>query len=219
MKEVWVVAGGSCSAEQLAREGCGDEYIICADSGAEVVMAAGLTPRMLVGDFDSLDPRMLARLRMTGVTVLEFPVKKDASDVELALEQAILLRPEQLILWGGWGSRWDHSLVNVHLLAGLAKAHSKMGIKMVDTHNVLRFVSKRYDWKGPVGSPVSLLPYSRWVEGVTSRGLYYPLKDQTLKRESSLGISNRTCEECSGIEVREGLLMLMQSYDDVVVGR
>ncbi len=216
MTEVWVVAAGCCCPEQLRRMSSGDESIICADRGTEVVVRAGLRPHLLVGDFDSLSAETVTGMRKAGVRVLEFPVKKDASDVELALEQALLLRPQVLTLYGGWGSRWDHSLSNVHLLAGLSRQHPTMDIHMVDSRNRLTFVRRRYDWHSRVGSPVSLLPYSSRVEGVTTRGLYYPLANATLTRESTLGISNCLCEERASIRVESGLLMLINSYDDVL---
>ena len=216
MKVVWVVAGGHCTAEQLSRHSRGHEHIICADSGAEVVMAARLLPSLVVGDFDSLDPARLAEVRRAGVQVVEYAVEKDASDVELALDQALVVNPTELTLWGGWGSRWDHSLANINLLAGLASRYPSMQIKMVDSHNVLRFVNQELSWQGPIGSPVSLLPYSPVAEGVTSQGLHYPLLNATLWREATLGISNHLCEERASVMVKSGLLMLMHSYDAVL---
>ena len=61
---------------------------------------------------------------------------------------------------------------------------------------------------------VSLISLSPEVRGLTTEGLFYPLKDYTLKRGSSLGISNEFVSETAVVSFDKGLLMVILSRDD-----
>ena len=65
------------------------DLVIAADGGAAHALAAGLFPDVVVGDLDSLTPELLAELRAAEVTVLRFPTRKNETDMELTLAEAV----------------------------------------------------------------------------------------------------------------------------------
>ncbi len=63
--------------------------VVCADGGATHALAAGVHPRVIVGDLDSVEPSVLAHWQGRGVEVVRHPVAKDETDLELAIAWAI----------------------------------------------------------------------------------------------------------------------------------
>jgi thiamine pyrophosphokinase len=63
---------------------------------------------------------------------------------------------------------------------------------------------------GPVGGLVSLVPLGADVEGVTSRGLRYPLVDEPLPIGPARGLSNVRLDADAGLVIRRGRLLIVE---------
>ena len=98
-----------------------EDIIICCDGGMKHTRALRLTPDYILGDFDSCQKEDLEYYQKKGVPIKTFPTKKDETDMELGLDFAIELGAKDIILFGGIGSRFDHTLSNAHLLLRLVK--------------------------------------------------------------------------------------------------
>jgi len=85
-------------------------YIICCDGGANFAAKLGLVPNMIVGDFDSLDTCVKAMYEIEDVTFAKFPVEKNITDLELAVDMALKKSPDEILILGGYGGRIDHFL-------------------------------------------------------------------------------------------------------------
>src|SRR5207247_4638238 len=91
-----------------------------ADSGAAAALQYGCTPRFVVGDFDSLDGMLLEDLGKRGSEIRRAAVEKDETDTELAMQIAIDEGATRITLLGALGgARFDHTMANILLLAGL----------------------------------------------------------------------------------------------------
>ena len=84
-----------------------DDYIIAADNGAAHCAPLGLTPHVIIGDMDSIDPALLAKYEQQGVTITRHPVEKNETDLELALLHAAAIAPQEILVFGIVGDRWD----------------------------------------------------------------------------------------------------------------
>ena len=69
--------------------------IICADGGTLHALALGLTPNLIVGDIDSLPADVQDEMTALGVEIQRHPVKKDQTDLELALSLPLLVGPRK----------------------------------------------------------------------------------------------------------------------------
>ena len=66
-----------------------NDFIISADGGLHHIRHLGLVPHLLIGDLDSISPQDEQWLREQQVEVRQFPVDKDFTDLELALQAAL----------------------------------------------------------------------------------------------------------------------------------
>ena len=62
---------------------------------------------------------------------------------------------------------------------------------------------------GNIGDEVSIIPVSHKLEGVTTKGLYYRLIDDTLSFGSTRGISNVLNQTSAKITVTNGTALII----------
>ncbi|WP_169081571.1 thiamine diphosphokinase [Paenibacillus sp. PL91] len=189
-----------------------DDLLIGADSGARFLIAQGFRPDVAIGDFDSVsEDELLDIRRNSGQTIACDPIDKNYTDTEMAVRLALDMHPRELVMLGALGTRFDHSLANVHLLALAAKQQVRATI--IDNHNKISLVTDQVTIE-QLGYPnVSLLPLTMRVEGITLTGFQYPLTDAELTIGQSLGISNVLLTHTGKIVIREGALLVIQSRD------
>lgn len=206
-----ICTGGQLGAWALAHIKAGDK-LIGADNGALFLISHGLHPDIAIGDFDSVSEEELLLIRASsGQTIECDPIDKNYTDTEMAMQLALDMKPRELVLLGALGTRFDHSLANVHLLVLAAKQHVRATI--IDDHNKISLVTDQIVIEQQGYPNVSLLPLSMRVEGITLTGFQYPLTDAGLTIGQSLGISNVLHSHTGKIELREGLLLIIQSRD------
>jgi thiamine pyrophosphokinase len=181
------------------------DRVICADGGAQHALALGLAPDVVIGDLDSLDDDLQARLEGEGCQVLVHPTRKDETDLELALRYAIDRGVEEILILGALGGRIDQTLANVLLLALPELEGIKTRIVAGDQEMFL--IRGQALIEGQVGDTVSLLPIAGDVTGITTKGLEYPLQHGALKFRSTLGVSNVLMAPVARVQVERGLLL------------
>lgn len=188
------------------------DLIICADGGASHARRFGIRPHILLGDFDSIRKEDLEYLHQQGVEIRQFPVEKDMTDTELAVEVAAEKGCNTVIIIGGLGTRLDHSISNVFLL----KKMLDRGIQGVvaDEYNEITLINDHILLHKEPGIKITLLPLAENAEGVTTKGLYYPLDHATLPVGSTWGVSNEFASDTAEVTLEKGLLLVMRSRDN-----
>ncbi len=199
-----IIGAGEFSREELLiPEGA---LVIAADAGLTHLRSAGVTPDLIVGDFDSLG------YRPEGTNVLFHHPEKDDTDMLLAVREALRRGAETLIIFGGLGGRPDHEFANYQTLVFIAEQGARgflVGRGFVCT--VLQNGRIAFD-HGQQGV-FSIFCQGGRAEGVTLSGLKYPLTDRTLTNSYPLGVSNAFTGAPAAISVRDGALLLMWQAD------
>lgn len=186
-----------------------DDDLICVDSGARYAAALGLVPRIIVGDLDSLDNTTLQTLTRQGSMIKEYPTAKDDTDTALALADALAGQPEEIIILGALGTRFDHSLANVHLLQ--VALERGVPARIMSEYNEISLVAPHRPAvvEGAPGQLFSLLPLTREVTGVHVEGARWPLAEAVFTIGRPYGVSNRLAAGKARISVAAGLLLLV----------
>lgn len=185
------------------------DLVIGVDKGSELLDRLDVTPDLLVGDFDSIDPAVLKRLKAKGIPTETHPVRKDQTDTELALTRALEAHPDVIYLYGATGTRLDHMLSSIDAMT--IAAERDVEIHLIDPHNDLSLYKgpKKITCSLPAGQTVSLLPLSDTAGPVTIAGFDYPLEDATLtRRTSGWTVSNVTKTAPQTIAFETGWLLV-----------
>lgn len=188
------------------------DTVICCDSGLTHAKALGLLPNYIVGDFDSVPPALLAEYENTGIPFEKHPAQKDETDMELGLDLAVKLGIDDIIIIGGIGNRFDHTLANAHLLLRLLKKGVRG--RLVDEKNCVELIDRPMKVYGKPGDLVSTIPLSMEVTGITLKGFQYPLTDKTLTIDDDIvAVSNVLMEQEGEIELTSGYLFVILARD------
>lgn len=182
--------------------------LVAADSGLDHAAALGLCIDTVVGDLDSVSRDALADARARGATVRSHAVRKDATDLELAIRAAIARGARDVVVVGGVGPRLDH-LLGTALLLGHPD-FTGVGMAAVLGTAVLRVITGSARLTGSPGEYVSLLPLHGTARGVHTRGLVYELRGDDLAAGSSRPLSNELCAREAKVEVEGGTLLAVQ---------
>ncbi len=204
-----VVANGSytSSPETIDRLKRAD-LVIAADGGANYCQESAVIPDIVVGDLDSILSGNLASLEQGNTTkIIRYPRRKNATDLELALDLALEKGTSCLWIEGGLGRRWDMSFATIMLAA--SPKYRAMDIFLRDESSIMRILhpEKKYDLALPKGQLVSLLPIRDDACGVTLKGFEYPLEDATITFGSSRGISNVAVGKNTIVLFQRGILL------------
>ena len=212
MKRAVVFGGGQIkNYSLLPYEPSDDDYFICADSGILHCESMGLCADVWVGDFDSCDFKNCVLLPAAKkAEVISLNPQKDCSDVEYALDYAVRQGFDTLILIGGMGTRFDHTLSNLYL----AEKYYNSGVSLtvINESNIINFVKNqtfsicktRYKY-------ISVLPLEDSV--VSTEGLFYEISREPLYRNSTRSISNEMTGNCATITLHSGSAFVIESMD------
>lgn len=187
------------------------EYCICADGGLEKAEKLGILPDIVLGDFDSVDLSVLERYRKLNIEIMKFPKEKDFTDMELAVDTAVKKGFKDIVLVGATGTRLDHSVANILLIAKYYKYGAN--IKIMDNNNYIEIVKSNMIIQQKTGYYVSIIPYSENIEGLTLMGFKYPLTDVNVEIGSTLCISNEISEKEAVIKLNKGNAFIFVSKD------
>jgi thiamine pyrophosphokinase len=180
------------------------DRIICVDGAAGPARALGIKPDWLVGDMDSIKPADRTYMEQAGVLFKTFPKHKDYTDTQLALTLAAEEGAGKLVIWGGTGSRLDHTLSNICS----ASSFLKQDIEVVfDSPAVtIYLINHRLRLPAAVGDTVSLLVLGDRATGITLQGFEYPLQDTLLEGRWQWAVSNVVTEHNPVVEIDSGNL-------------
>ncbi len=184
------------------------DLIIAADSGADIALHYGLTPSTIIGDFDSL-VIPLQTFGAMGCEIIRVAQEKDETDTELAVQIAIERGASTITLLGGLGgTRFDHTIANVLLLAGY-----ETPIRIVDGETTCWLLRGpgRTHISGKTGDLLSLFPLTAEATGIETHHLYYPLHEGSLAFGKPRGVSNVLTHDEAEVSLASGMLLLIHT--------
>ncbi len=190
------------------------QNIIAGDRGLEALYQLKIIPNHVVGDFDSVSPEILEFYKKQSQIIFHtFHAEKDNTDTDIALQLAIRLKSSKITIMGALGKRMDHAIANIHILKDALEAN--IPCQMIDEHNRIYLINKEMtlEKEKVYGKYVSLIPLTSTVEGLSLTGFKYPLKDYTLPIGTSLGISNEIIGDTAHIQMKNGILIVIESRD------
>lgn len=201
---VIVVASGPGPAVAVPDAGT----VIAADGGLDRALALGLAVDVVIGDLDSVSDAALAAAEAAGTRVVRHPAAKDATDLELALDEAVALGARRVLVVASADGRLDHLLASLELLA--ADRYAELELDAIVGDARIEVIRSERVLHGRPGELVSLIAIGGGAEGVTTAGLVYPLEGETLGAGSTRGVSNVFDDDEVRVQVGSGVLLAIR---------
>ena len=197
--EILLVAGGRRPNLNFFKTISQGRKIFCIDKGIEICRDCNILPEILIGDFDSAENSALNWAIENKIPLKNYPVEKDFTDTQIALE--ILPKNIPAIVTGIFGGRFDHLFSNVFTCANYRN--------ILDEREIIFYVRGGESVEVnffQIPLAVSLLPITETCEGVTTENLHWELSNATLKQNLPNTVSNRADNSKIKISVKRGTL-------------
>lgn len=178
-----------------------DDLVIAADGGLVHTQALGITPQVILGDFDSLG------YIPEGAQV--FPAEKDDTDAMLAARKGLDAGYREFVFYGSLdGPRLDHTVANFQTLQFLSdRGADAWLVGENQTVTVLKNGSLLFPQRA--SGYLSLFCMGADCTGITLKGLKYTLTNGSLNAGFPLGVSNQFIGEAASVTVKNGSLLVI----------
>lgn len=179
--------------------------VIAADRGLDYAKAAGITPDIAVGDFDSAESAPPEGMECVRVSPI-----KDNTDANLAADIAIERGCCELRFLAALGGRLDHTLANIQMMYGLLE----QGIKaeLYGERERACFVRGETAVIPQFDGYLSVFAFGGEAE-VSEEGTKYPAERITLRESFPLGVSNEITAPQARITVHRGTALVIEQYE------
>ena len=183
-----------------------EDLIIAADGGLRHTRRLNLRPQVVLGDFDSLGyvPQEAA----------VFPREKDDTDTMLAVRRGLSLGCREFLLYGCLdGPRMDHTAANIQTLQYLCDQDA-YGYLVGRDYLITVVKNGGLCFPASAKGTISVFCHGAQAEGVTLKGLYYPLTKGSLTPGFPLGVSNHFTGTAAEIHVEKGSLLVFWDFQN-----
>ena len=192
------------------------DYRVAADGGLRHLRRLGLEPDLVIGDLDSLEAGEIEALKNSQVRVEQYPVHKDETDLELAVETVVKQGCTTILILAALGGRLDMTLANIFLLT-LPELAGR-DVRLEDGREEVFLIRPGRDGRLIDGASATRCLCSRWAgpaRGIETQGLYYPLRGETLYPERTRGISNQMTETQALVRFDAGVLICIHTRQNL----
>ena len=180
-----------------------DDLLIAADGGLAHLEKLGLSPQVVLGDFDSLG--------YVPPKAQVFPIEKDDTDAMLAVRQGLSAGCKRFVLYGSLdGPRLDHTIANFQALQFLAD-QGATGYLVGNDYIATVIQNSSIQFPETAEGILSVFCMGSDATGVSLQGLKYELDNGTLSAGYPLGVSNHFVGKPAQITVTDGSLLVL--YD------
>lgn len=184
-----------------------DKLLICADGAANYLLEYRIQPDVIVGDLDSINPKVLQTFKKQGVVILKIE-EQETTDFEKALLFAKKELVKEITVVGAISERPDHTLNNFSVMKRYYKVFD---IRILDKEFEIYYIKGKTTFNYKKGYVVSFMPMPD-ARGIVTTGLKYSLNNESLQfgiREGTLNVasSNRV-----SISFKKGNLLLFKKH-------
>lgn len=195
MNKAYVFLAGEIRDYKKVKNYIENENIYGADGGGNHIFHIGMKPKMLLGDFDSIDKDVYEKFHKDTI-IKSFSIAKDYSDGELIIKE-IYKEYDEIIIFGALGGRSDHSFVNLFLLEKYPKC------KIINEDEILFYLNNEYKFTDNLNKRISFLPLAD-ENIIDLKGFWFDLDEKFVPRGSSLTLSNEIRQGEAFVKVLKG---------------
>ena len=180
-----------------------EDFVISADGGWRHLKRLGIKPHLFIGDMDSFQG-----ILPDDIAKEYYKPEKDDTDTFIAVKKGLSLGCDRFVLYGCLGGSLGHTLANMQILVYLAKRNIPAVLRD-EKSEVYAVSNATLHFDASRTGKISVISFSEKSDGVTLRGLKYPLEDAVIRNDYALGVSNEFLQKNSSITVKNGDLIVI----------
>ncbi len=196
-----LVSGGEYHPIPQPEDGA---FVIACDRGYDYCLRSGVTPDLVLGDFDSYAGQIAE-----GIPVRRLPTEKDDTDTMAALRLAAAEGYDEVRMYCALGRRLDHTLANLQALGWAAERGVFAAIESPDAR-VFALQGATLRLPRREGFSLSVFALTDRCR-VTIRGAKYPLEEAEIGNHFPIGVSNEWAADEAAVTAHAGTLLIVES--------
>jgi thiamine pyrophosphokinase len=173
-----------------------NDYIVCCDGAIDKLTPTGIQPKAIVGDCDSLSATNWKKY----ANIIHQIKEQETNDLTKSVKFCIEKGKKNIIILGATGSREDHTIANISLLADYLEYTTD--ICMISDYGIFNAIEKNSLFQSIPDQQISI--FSLTPTPLTVENLKYPIKNriltnwwqatlnQSLSDEFSIKVSGKT---------------------------
>lgn len=210
IKRCVVISGAPEADLSFIKENvCDNDYVICADSGYKKCIKIGITPDLIIGDFDSSPFPDLS------CEIISLNREKAYTDTFHCIIEAVERGYKNICILGAIGDRIDHTYANILCLNYCLK--NEVDCCIANQKNRISLIKKEKKIYKDYTN-FSLFAFLEPCSQVRINGAYYTAGFYSkeaidFEPDSQMGVSNFVTDEYATVTVENGALLLIESND------
>lgn len=205
----YIIAGAPSPDIDFIRKNIpSDAFVLCADRGYTYARMAGITPQVIIGDFDSCKDDLPEQVEITRLNR-----EKQYTDTVHCIDCALEKGFRDITLLAAIGGRLDHTYANLCALSYTAKRGGKAMI--LSEREEIRLLSVgSHSFCERDGLTFSLFPFGTASAELSVSGAHYPLSSYRMESDNPIGVSNVFEGACCAITVHSGSVLMIINRDN-----
>lgn len=187
-----------------------DDFVICADNGYRFAQLAGISPDVIVGDFDSFEGEVT-----DSCEIVTLNREKDYTDTIHSIDIALEKGYNDIVIVGALGGRFDHSFANLGALAFIADKGAS-GVLLSEKERVELLSAGERVFTDVKGKIFSVFPFGCDKACLTYKGAKYPLDRAYLENGKPKGVSNVFESDMCRITVHSGSVIVITNQNEKI---
>ena len=171
--------------------------VFACDSGALSVIEHHDDLKAVYGDFDSVTSKQASLIQAYAQSSVVYPIMKDKTDGELAIEAILKQGYTRLYVYGAFGDRIDHQ----HVLLVLALRYPEL-IYVSETQELQSYGKGEYTLQKDRYTSFSVFSYDKAM--IELKDCVYPLEKISIDGSNTLTISNVWLSDEAKLKVYSG---------------
>lgn len=162
-----------------------EDYVFCADGGANYAYKYGLNAKYIIGDLDSIEQSVLEYYKNMNCIIEKYPKEKDFTDFELILKKINKIQKfEKIYVLGGLGGRIDMTLNNLNLM------ETYKNLIFLTKNEEIFYKENSFEIENKENYEFSIILLDSEIEELLLKGFKYELDRVTITRKESRLVSN-----------------------------
>ncbi len=180
-----------------------DDFFIFCDGGLFHEKMLGVSPNLIVGDFDSHEKPS------RDCEIISLPRAKDDTDTFFAAKEALRRGFSEFLLCGVVGGRLDHTLGNISILLMLHAQGARAILlddfsKMEIVDSAPKYIDDSYPY-------FSVINIDGTAHGITIENALFPIENAEITPDYQRGISNEPLKgKLASVKVNSGQALLIK---------